>query len=496
MKKEYQLVLLIFLVTLATRLFFAFQTPFFSHEAYFNIRQIEYITHNGKPFFYDELSYGGRYFIFPPLFQYALSLFSLILPVSFVAKVLPNIFASSLVFAVYLVAKRITKDRLASYFSAFVSGFLPIFFSKTINSISVYSLLLPLIFFAIYCLLKIKEDRRYLAGFIVLMFILPLTHQMAVLFLIGMVVYMLLAVAEGIPQDRAEFEVIIFSAFVIFWIQFLIYKQAFLQHGLSIIWQNIPITLLGKYFSELNVLQAIYQIGVVPFIFGIFVIYQHIFRKKSKDIYLLFGFALGAGLLLWLRLIQLELGLMFLGIILAILFSQFYKDFSIYLEKTKAAKYRRAIIAMFLVIFIFTSVFPSLSYANQAIKDSLTEKESLDMNWMRLNTKKNTVILASLTDSYVIEALANRKTVMDPNFLLIPNIEQRYSDFQTMLTTPYETDAIRLLNKYGVFYIYFSDNLKEEYGVEKPIYLSNKKCFDMIDENVNVYEASCEVEEE
>lgn len=495
MDKEKRVLIAIFLLVLAVRLFLAFQTPFFSYDAYFNIRQIEYISHHGKPFFYDELSYGNGYFIFPPLFHYSLAFLNIFLPLNLVAKIIPNIFASFIVFAVYLISKKITKNKTASFFSAFVAGFLPIFLSRTINTVSVYSLFLPIMFFAIYCLLNINEGKKYITYFIILIFIMPLIHQMAFLFLFGLLVYLLLIAVEKMPQSKAETEIILFSVFVISWIQFLIYKNAFLQHGLAIIWQNIPKEILGKYFTEVPLLEAVYQIGVIPFIFGIFIIYLYIFRKKSKETYLLFGFAIAAGILLWLRLIQIKLGLMFLGIFLAILFAHFYKEFVVYLEKTKADRYKNLVIALFLLGFILTSVVPSLSYAKQEIKNSLTQKEISEMEWIKENTKNNSIILASLTDSYAIEAIANRRTMIDPNFLLVKNIDQRYSDFKTLFTTYYETDSVRLLNEYGVKYIYFSENAKKEFGVDKLHYTDNKKCFDFIEEDIPVYESLCTLEE-
>lgn len=494
MKKEHKLLLAIFIITLAIRLFFAFQTPFFSHEAYFNLRQIEYITQHGIPFFHDELSYGGRDFIFPPLFHYILAFFNLFLPLEIVAKVLPNLFASSLIFPVYLISKKLTKDSEASLFSAFIAAFIPVFSSKTVNSVSVYSLLFPLMFYAIYCLMNISEE-KYITYFIIIIFLLPLVHQLSFLFLLGMLVYLLLATGEKIAILKAELEAILFSVFIIFWVQFLIYKQAFLLQGPAIIWQNIPQEILGNYFSELTILEGIYQIGVIPFIFGIFIIYQYIFRKKNRDTYILFGFALAAGSMLLFRLIPVGPGLMFFGIILAILFSHFYAAFSVYLHKTKAEKFTNYIAALFLIAFIITSATPSLLYSSEEIRNALSQEEVDAMNWLRENARQDLLIASSLEDSFAIQAIAQRKTLMDSNFFLIENIDQRYSDFEGIFTTHYETDAVRLSNKYHVGYIYFSDNAKKEFQIQKLDYSENKNCFDLVYDTVNIYKVLCEVEE-
>ena len=113
------LLLIIFLVTFVFRTYFAFQTPEFSYNSYFSLRQIEHIEETGFPLFHDDLSFGGRTFLFPPLFLYVLSFFSLIFNASFIAKVIPNLLASLIIFPIYLSAQHITKKRIISLMGAF-----------------------------------------------------------------------------------------------------------------------------------------------------------------------------------------------------------------------------------------------------------------------------------------------------------------------------------------------------------------------------------------
>ena len=96
LKKEYIWLALIFSLVLGMRLYFAFQAPYFSEDAYFNIRQVEHIRETGLPLFKDDLSYSGRNFLFQPFFQYILAFFNLFMPLNLVCKLLPNIFASCL----------------------------------------------------------------------------------------------------------------------------------------------------------------------------------------------------------------------------------------------------------------------------------------------------------------------------------------------------------------------------------------------------------------
>ena len=177
MEKRYYGLIAIFLLVLSTRLFFAFQTSTFSPDAYGIIRQAEHIQHNFLPLFEDPLSYGGRTLIYPPLFSYILGFFSLMFGITIVGKILPNIFAASLVFVVYLIAEEITSNRRAAMLAAFISGFIPIFFSRTLNDVSVYSLAIPIIFFVVYAFMKTSHEKRYLPWFIISLLALRILHS-------------------------------------------------------------------------------------------------------------------------------------------------------------------------------------------------------------------------------------------------------------------------------------------------------------------------------
>jgi len=494
MKKEIKLLLLIFLITFSTRIYFAYQTPHFSDDAYFHLRQINHIREHGLPMTYDELSYGGRSLINPPLFHYVMAFFDLFLPIQFIAKILPNLFGASSLIAVFLIAMHITKSKMASLFAAFISAFAPLFFSQTINNVSPFSLFIPVLFFASYCLMRIQDHKSYITAFVILSFALPLIHHIAFLFLVGRLFYLLLTTIQHLAPSKAEVEVVLFAVFSIFWLQFLIYKNAFLEHGLYVIWQNIPAEILGNYFSDVNLGSAIYQIGIIPFVFGILVMGHQIFKKKNKSTYLFFGYALATGLLLWLKLIPFEPGIMLLGIILAILFSQFFQTFIIYLDNTKVHHLKLPIIILFLVLFGLSSIVPSLIGANRGVSDALTEEDYLALSWMKTHTKDNPLVLASLSDSYAVEALANRKTIANPNFLLVDNINQRFSDFRTLFTTSYETDAVRLLTKYDIRYIFLSKRALTDFNIQSLSYLDNAKCFDRIEEQFPIYEVLCEIQ--
>lgn len=471
--------LLIFLFTLLFRLFFAFQTENFDYDAYFDIRQINEISDSGTPVYTDELSYGGRTLIFAPFFYYAMAFFDLFIP--FALKTMPNIFASCLVFIVYLISKKLTHNEDLSLVAAFVSGFIPVFVLKTINSVSVYSLAIPLIFLMLYF---IMEHRKYVTWFIISAFIISLTHQISFLLVIGLLIYLILVKLEHLEQSKAELELIIFTIFLVLWIMFLLFKNAFLTHGLSVIWQNLPNEIVSLYFGQTNIIIATISIGLLPLIGGIYVIYKYLFREKNKNIYLLISFALAITPLLWMKLIQLEIGLAFLGVVFVLLFSKYLELFVEYFQKTKVGYIKLGFI-LFAVLFFITSIIPTYYFVSQNV--AISDSEINALTWIEENTALNATVIGSLNQGHAISAIAERRNVIDSNFLLIKNPTQRLEDVDTIYTTNYETEAVELLNKYDINYILTNG--------EKIPYVKDKKCFDLVfDEETKVYESKCALE--
>ncbi len=510
MKKKNIILFATIFVTLAIRLYFTFSTPYLSYDSYFAVRQVEHIKEKGVPLIYDDLSYQGRTLVFSPLFYYILALLSFLIPTITAIKLISNVFAILPILAVYLIAKELTKKQIPALFSAFLAAFIPIFFFKTINSATVYSLAIPLMFFSIYCFMKISEKKKYMYWFIVTVFLLPLIHTLlSFLFILGLLIFMLLTKIENLKIEKIESESILFSVLVVFWLSFLIFKKAFLLYGSGFIWQNIPSQILGMYFPETSILGAVYKIGVIPFITGIFVIYSYLFIKKDRKIYLLISFAFAASLCLWLKLMQADTGLILLGVIFSILFAVFYEKFfsiglvlpiiaSIFYKKAfkkmkRMKTGRNFTLCILFIILLVSAILPSLTYAKKIEQLSPTQEEINALIWLKNNTNKNESVVATLEEGYLINYVAERPVIADLNFLLIADANQRFEDIERILATPYKTVAISLLEKYNTKYIYFSRNARNKYDVETPRYIDDE-CFNLVyDSEVKIYECLCKL---
>ena len=144
------------------------------------------------------------------------------LPGFIVFKIIPNILAASILFPIYLIARKITGNINIALITAGVSGFIPLYIAQTYNTLSSYAVMFPLICLMIYFLIDPKP--KYTKYYVLCSIVLALLGQFSFVFALSSILYILLLRIEHLKQDRIELELLLFSSFLIFWIQFFIYK--------------------------------------------------------------------------------------------------------------------------------------------------------------------------------------------------------------------------------------------------------------------------------
>ncbi len=467
----------IFIIVLGTRLLLIAGYTTYDYDAYFHIRQIEQIG-NGH-FFSDELSYGGRNFIYLPLFHIIIASLSNLVPLNLLIAVIPNLFASLIVFVIYFIAKDLTQEENASLFSAFIAGFVPIFFYETLTSVSPLSLFVPLLFLQIYFFLNLSKSNIVLFG--INSFILPLIHPGALVLVFAFFLYLILCRIEGFQFDRKRTELGLFYTLVSISILSVFLKEAFREHGFNVIYQNLPSELVSNFFRSLGIGNAIAGMGVVSLLVGIFICYWSVFRETRQNYYFLLSIALSAGFLLWFKLIPLALGLSIIGILFVVYFAIFYKLFFDFISQTKFAHYKIAVFFVLLVFFILSSLIPAFAFS----QTRASEAEVGVMNWIFYNTPENSTILAPLKYGHLITSQAKRKNVIDSNFILAVSSEERYGDIGEFYSTSSSVDAVKILDKYGVDFIFADRNLNFEL----------LSCFRLVyGRRIKIYESNCFIE--
>jgi 4-amino-4-deoxy-L-arabinose transferase-like glycosyltransferase len=489
--------LVIFIIVLALRLYIAFYTPFFNHDAYFNLRQVENIRETGTPLYKDPLSYGGKTQLFAPLNQYILAAFSLIMPVEMAGKIIPNIIAALIIFIVYYLSFKVTKNNKISLMTSFMSGFIPIYFID-INRISINYLAVLLMFTIVYCMLRLNE-RKYVDYALILMFMLVLTTPMAFVLVIGLLLYLLFLKLENFAIEMKELEIILFFTFLVFWVNLLIYKNAFLTHGLLVVWQNVPLQILSNFFGNIGFIQVIGVISIVPIVLGVYAFYAVFHLERSKEVLILLSLGLSAFILLWFKLLDLISGLIILSITLVILTAYTIKRIDSFIEKSKIHKYDKIVYISIMILFLLTVIPSILSVISSPKFGPLSTPTVGDvevLKWASENIQKNAVIMSGLDEGNIVAYYGKRKNVMDTNFLLTPRIDQRLTDINSVYTTTFETNAIGILNKYNSKYLLVTPKTMQGYQIKELSYIKDNKCFSLeyAREGTYLYRTDCKVE--
>src|SRR3989338_4575122 len=511
MRKDHAYILLIclFAVTLTIRLYFAFSSPYFrDDESYFHLRHVEAIQENILPLFYDPLSFSGMLFVFSPLFHYIFALLTSFGSTWYITKIIPNLFATSLLVIIFVLVEEITHNKQIALFSASISAFIPVYFVETVNSLSPRALCLFLFLSYSYFFYKIQE-KKYATLSTVLLCILILLDPSVFLLIFGLLAYLFLELIYGITPKTEEKELILFSLLLCCWYYLLLYKRSLLEHGAGILWQNIPPQLVDKYYYDFTIISSISHIGIVPLIFGLLVVYYTLFKDPSKNkfatsldiaifseqrkkILPVVGIALVTSVLLVFKIVEWTIGLLYLSILLVLLSGYGYMLFHMYIQKTKVRGWSHLLFSIVFLIFIISSVYPTIIYTTEKLSLTITPKEVVFLPEITL---PDVVVLSLVDDGHYIEYFGERRTVVDSNFLQIKDARQRLRDIDTLFTTQSKTVATKIMNKYNATYIYISPTAKKLYDIEFLPYEDND-CFRLVyTGEVRLYESTCEQKE-
>ncbi len=485
-KNYWILLTIIFLSGFFLRVFLAKGYYFSNDESYFNIREIEKIRKSGIPFYYDNLSYSGRKVIVLPVFHYFMAFFRLFMPPYYTYFFIPKVIASFIAVVVFFVMKNLTRDKNSALFSSVAVAFMPLLFGETTNSVTSLPLSIILFLLAFLFFLQIK-DKKFLLKYIISLFVLSLTSSTVLIFIGGLLLFLIFAASERLKNRKIFFEVGIFSTSLVIWIYLLIFKNAILLHGVRVFWQNTPTRLLSHYFSSVNLSLLLYSSGVFTFIAGLYILYKYLFRRKVVAVYLVSSVLLFSMFLLLLKLIDIKHGLIFVGIMMCLSSGFFYKEIMTGLRKTKFHRLEPLISAFLFLLILLSSLPLCFVYSSENLRSAPNEEVIKALRFLRNNTEEGAVVLARLKFGILINYFAERKNVIDSKFLLVEDANIRLEDVERFYKTVYEVEAIKIMNKYNATYAIFED--------EKPVYLSDKKCFNKVyDGIIKIYKMKCKVE--
>lgn len=477
------LLFLLFIFVLGSRLFFAYNAETFTYDSYGDLRHIYSIRDSGLHIITDELSYGGRSFVILPLSHYIIGLSSILIPESFALKFVPNLFASIIVVIIYLIILRITQNKNASLFGAFVGGFTPIFFSETFASLSSISIAVPLIFLFFYSFMRLNNN-KYVYLFILLSIILPLTSLLSLVLILTLLIYLLLSKVEDFKFTKKGAELTIFFSFFSIWFFLMVFKKVFIEEGPNIVASAIPESVQGTYFQDFSFLQLFGGLGLLSIIISSYVIYNHLFNYKNKEVYLFFSFIISLLIFMWLDFVRTSHGLILIAVTLSIFVGIYFNNFFNYLNRTTLSHLKNKFVILFIILFIINSVlFSFLLIDNPNIAK---KSEVRSMEWVNLNTPKDATVIAPLIYGHLVSSIGERKNVMDTNFLLAPSKNSRIKSLDKIYSTNSYLYVINEASKYNGEYLLIPGGVSLDYLKDQ--------CFRIVyNKEVKIYKIECGV---
>ncbi len=471
--KNVIILLVLFLAIVIFRTYIALNMDNFSNdESYYNLRITNNLLTEHKFLVYDELSYGGKPLLQPQLFHLILALLSF--GNITLLKILPEIFITSSIFVVYLISKEISENEYASIIAALFSGLVPLLFFDMLNVLSSYTLAIPLLLFMTYCLLKL-DNKNYLWIFIALSFIIPLIHPIALVFVAVSIFYLLLLSGGSLNPTKIKKEAIIAASLIILLIEFIFYKKAFFLYGARILWQNTPANVIADAFKQLSVVDLLIGVGFVPLLLGAIGVYFGITKEKKKPVYLFSALIFSILTLLVFRLLTISIGIALLGLALSCLASLTIRYIIDYGALVKFTKAKTIILTFIMILFLVTSFLPIYS-AVKNLQDINNEKIE-DMKWIKETFPENITVLTNLREGNLVTGIAQRRSVIDYNFIMAPNPIERLKDAEKIYTTFTGSVALELIKKYNINLVYLSDETRTIYNMQKLVYAEDNPCF-------------------
>jgi hypothetical protein len=478
--KSKYILIAIFIFIFALRLYFSFSSGHFaSDESYFSLRYIQNVFKGDVLNFYDDLSFGGRVILYPPLFYIIFALFSFgnIL----VLKIVNELVLSSLVFIVYFLSRKISHNEGAGLLGTFVANVSPVFLVNTTNIVTPYSLSIPLLFLMFYLAINL-DDRKSMVMFIVLSFLLPFIHSASFLFVLAVLFYFLLLADGALQAGRTEKQLLLLSMFINILMILILYKKVLLSYGLAAIWQNLPVQMMMSNYTGLDVAEVIIGAGFVSVIFGFIGLYFGFFREKNKGSYICGAFILAILTLLVLKFITIAIGLVLLVICLGIMSSFSFKKIILYIDRLNIGRLRMLLIIILVVLvplFLVSSSFASLN-GQGGLKEGVIN----DMD--KLKDFDGVVVVSNVYEGNLITGIAGKKNVIDTQFLLAPRPIERLKNIELLYKAASIGFAAEIIKKYDIDIIYLSDQTKDLYNINTLYYADNSDCF-VKDGNFYVY---------
>ena len=478
--------IVIFLIVLFIKLIISFQTQTLNQGSYFHLQQAKDILITGAPamqnYFYDNAAI--------PIVDYILAFFGIFINLQIAAKIIIAVVLSSITILIYHITLELTRDKKASLLAAFFSGFIPIIFKSLTNNfsstgISLFMYLLTILFFT-----KSMNNQKFIRHFIVSLIILILISPLSLILIATFIVYFIMLSAEKMKIFMSEVETFIFSLILGGWIYVIIYKQAIMEKGFLFFLHPVV-----SNTQKLIGIESLSLIGIIPILLGIIGIYYIITKKPNRRVIFILSFIITSVIFLIFNIVEQNFTLALIGLGLTICSAIALKEFKSFFEMSKTPKAYTILLYIILLIFIITSMIPSITNSLIETHSSLTEKDINALSWAKENIEKESIIISVVDEIYAVSYFSGMKNILDSNNQNI-NFRSKIEDNNKFFSLTLSAEQIRILSLYKIDYIFLSEKSFQELKESQKLNFESK-CYDKVyDDGSKIYKRLCTIEKE
>ncbi len=434
--RSYARILFLFLIALIVLLspsFIRSSKTYVGEDAYFYSRLSEKIDTND--YAYDELSYSGRYFTYPLGQPLIFLFFSKLFSEYFVINIFPVILALFSLFLFYKILKEFYIEPNVIYVSL-ISLIISPPFIYTFSSYNEFTSVTFFILLALYFFIKENSILHGISYF--LLFIIPFFgYKYSILVLALILIY---CITE--KKIKRFYKSLIISTISLS----VIYLPAIYKFGLS---ESAIFDKEIKYkylFSDLGSNLGISIFIIFLSFFGL----NYLWKSKYKYLHA------------------------YLLLIFFIIFLFYYPQFIIYLN------FMLSVLSAFGLIYLLRSKWESETVRkltmwflviglcfSTAIFITETSKEEPNLGlyealiFLKNYDNSKEVVFSHYSYGALINAIADKKNIMDSNFLYAPKLNEHYADSQNLFHTRNFNTASDIADKYNIKYILITKEMRE-----------------------------------
>jgi len=417
------LLIIMLLVLLSPNLIRSAQT-YIGEDPYFYSRLSNMISKN---LYYDEMSYSGRQFTYtlgqPLIFLF----FSKFLPESFIIKIIPLFFALISLILFYLILKEFYVEPNVNYFSLIMLIMSPPFI-YIFSFYNKFTVITPLLLLTLY--LFIKKNRTLNIISYILFFIIPyFGYQYSILALLLTLIY---CIKE---KDTKRFYIILLITILSL---ILAYLPNIIRNGFS---ESAKFDKSLKYTSLFSDLGGGFGISIFIIFLSFFGL-NYLWKSKYKywQIYAIL-------VLFIIAIFYFPTFIIYLNFILAFLSALGL----IYLLRSKWES--NVIRKLTMWLLIIGLVFSTITFISETSAQQPSQNLYDALIFLKGYGDPKEVVFSHYSYGNLINSIANKKNVMDDNFLYAPKLNEHYLDSETLFHTRNFNIASNITDKYNIEYI-------------------------------------------